>query len=352
MNKKTYPSLISIDWLQVYCHQLDPNWTSIVSRETIYDIRKLDYGSRQFKTICDVYSRDGRMFAQVQCDPCSSVLTRFAAIIKLDNRVLYCNDCVTQLLHFMAAYSFEYKNISRIDICHDSNYLAHGLRHSSLINGFLTNKYQKIGLANYTLQGADGANHTYSYIRFGSRANGACCYMYDKTKELREVKNKPYIVDAWIREGIDVELSVWRCEISIKADATRLVDINTGQLFRLSTDIILQQSRIEQLFHTYADKYFHFVRNKGQKHKKNMETIELFEPNAMPSIKVNRVSIAKNSGRMQKIMFNKMRDIADNGDNYSFEAREAALLLSKEYVTDYGMERIVYRMNERNTTKR
>lgn len=248
----------------------------------------------------------------------------------------------------MKAYTFIYKNISRIDVCHDSNALASGLRHKTLIDGFLKNKYEKVGQSNYTLQGSDGATHEYSYVRFGSRSSGVCAYIYDKTKELREVKNKPYIVNEWIRQGINPNEPVWRMEISIKADSTNMVSTATGEYFRLTTDMLKAQKQIEQVFQIYSEKYLHFVRNKGQKSKKNMPRLDLFHWAVMPTVKVKTVSIERNSGKMQKVMINMLSSINKKDSPFNEEQKAASLIIKKAYVDLYAMHRFALGVAEKS----
>lgn len=339
MERKEYPYVISIDWLSVFCHNANNSWFSLTGPNNNYDIRKLEYNSRQFSQLYEVFDRSGQPFAVISTTPFSPVINKNASLIKLDNRVLYCANCVSRLLEFMQAYNFVYKNISRIDICHDSNSLASGFRHKSLIDGFLKNKYEKVGQSNYTLQGSDGKTHEYSYIRFGSRSSGVCAYIYDKTKELREVKNKPYIVNEWVRQGINPEEPVWRIEISIKTDATNMLNLGTGEYFRLSPDMILMQSQVEKLFQIYSDKYLHFVRNKGQKNKKSMQRIDLFHWNIIPQVKVKNISIERNSGKMQKIMINMLSSVNNDDTTFSETERAASIVLKKAYTELYAMQR-------------
>lgn len=351
MERKEYPYVISLDWLSVFCHCLNPLWYKATGPDCNYDIRILPYNSRQFSKIYEIYDRSGQPFAVVSTTPFSAMLNPKSAMIKLENRVLYAANCVNRLMDFMKAYSFQYRNISRIDVCHDSNFLASGFRHKTLIDGFLKNKYEKVGQCNYTLQGSDGKQHEYSYIRFGSRSSGVCAYIYDKTKELREVKNKPYIIKEWERQGINTELPVWRMEISIKTDSTNMLNLETGQYFRLSPDMVLMQEQIEKLFQIYSDKYFHFVRNKGQKKKQNMSKLDVFHWNCLATTKVKTVTIEKDSGRMQKIMINMLDGINRSESEFTEEVRNASITVKKAYIESYGMHKFYLGLKEKQKAK-
>lgn len=49
-----------------------------------------------------------------------------------------------------------------------------------------------------------------------------------------------------------VQVPVWRFEISIQAHGKDLIDLNTGELFRIDLSSIDAQEKIESLFYTYA----------------------------------------------------------------------------------------------------
>lgn len=69
------------------------------------------------------------------------------------------------------------------------------------------------------------------------------------------------------KNGIDTNKDVWRIEISIKADMTNIVKLDTGETFRLTTDRLKLSTDIQNIFYTYAARYFSFKINDGKKTK-------------------------------------------------------------------------------------
>lgn len=282
--------------------------------------------------------------------------------MKLSNRELYQPDFSGILINFLSLYGLKYKSISRLDLCYDCNDFAGGMSPRRLINSFLSGKFLKNGQPSYSLQGdtmtdkrdqltdailsairtapidnpvemkrvvqsvvneritrTDDSRCTLrgnsksvrdiNYISFGSRSSSVCSYMYNKTKELRDVKEKPYIRQLWKLNGIDDTRDVWRVEISIKSDAKTLLKTETGELFTLSPDILKLQTDVESLFYVYAAKYFDFKMNNLAKNKTRMASVPIFEH--MPTITVRpiRLTIRQDSGRADRIFLKKLVNI-------------------------------------------
>lgn len=301
---------IVCDWLQVYCSNTHPSEFDLTSLSTSsYTFVKDPMSSRQFRDIYNVYDARGDNYANIQCSPFSSIIDSTGCIIKLSNRELYKCDFANVFLSFLSSYGFKYKSISRIDVCYDFNEFCQGLKPRRLINQFLAKKYLKNNQGNYQLMGSTSLINDYSYIRFGTRKSAVCSYMYDKTKELREVKDKPYIRQRWAENGIDEKREVWRVEISIKSDIKNMVCTETGDIFKLDADALTTQSSIESVFYIYAKKYFSFKLNNGTKNKSRMPDIPLFERiNEVTRIPM-RITLKSDSGRSDKLFVKKLHKI-------------------------------------------
>ena len=301
-------------------------------------------------------------YATILSNPVSSVIDRRGCLVKVSNRELYQPDFSITFVNFLSLYGFKYKSISRLDLCYDCNSFVGGMSPRRLINSFLSGRFLKNGQPSYTLQGdtstdkreqltdsvvgairqANPENETelrrviqsvvnerikrtddsrctvrgsarsvrdINYISFGSRSSSVCSYMYNKTKELREVKEKPYIRQLWKLNGIDETQDVWRVEISIKADAKTLLHTETGELFTLSTDMLKLQTDIESLFYIYAAKYFNFKINDLTKNKNRMRSVPIFE--RMPTITIRpvRLTLRQDSTKSDKIFLKKLVNI-------------------------------------------
>ena len=301
---------ISVDWLQLYCRNLNP--ADILLSDLYsgyYKFELQEKSTRQFSQLWYVYTENEDLYAELQTNPYSSIIDKQGCILKINNRELYKPNYINNLLLFMETHNIQHKCISRLDVCYDCNTFITGQKPRRLINSFLSKKILKNNQCAYTLQGSSKLINDYSYIRFGSRSSSVCSYMYDKTKELREVKDKPYIRELWRINGIDENQEVWRIEISIRADMQNLICLENGDILRLSPDAITTQIQVEDVFYTYAKQYFSFKINDGTKNKTRMKDLKLFNRLTEITRKPMRITTASDTTRSDKIFLNKIESV-------------------------------------------
>lgn len=306
-----YPYAINVDWLQVYCHDRNVDMLSnIYYDKSLYEFKLLPHGSRHFKEIWEVLNEDGDKYATIQRVPHSSIISADGAIIQLANRELYKPHYASNFLLFLKSHGFDYKSISRLDICFDSNYLRNKFTHSNLIKGLMQGVILKNNQSrvqwNFSAMANVGKPMECNSCSFGSKSSGVSTKMYNKTLEMKEQKSKPYIIENWIYNNIDVERDVWRIEISIKSDASSTIRTSTGEIFRLSADNLRLQDMVEDIFFSYAEKYFAFKRNNGTKNKTRMPTLEIFPKDRIRTLHPVRITMEKDSNRSDRIFLKKL----------------------------------------------
>lgn len=337
---------ISVDWLQVYTliksSSPIPVTGSIRQDEYTFEFLLTDLQSAMFKKIIKVSLRNLEC-AIIELDPRSSKLKANMALIKLSNRILYSNRYIEILYKLMSALNVTYKGITRIDLCYDCNIFADGRKPSKFINNYVLKNDTEIG--GYCRKGSDefichgkkssGSASKINYISFGSPQSRVRAYIYDKTVELTEVKDKPWIRELWKQNGIESndQCHVFRSEISIKSEGTDLLNMNTGELFRLSPIYLENQIQIEKLFHFYADKYLHFRINQGQKYRKNYPKMELYKNRPEITCKPTHISTSNDTGRMEKICYNKLEKLSEEYSDLS-EPRRLSILSAMEFLKE------------------
>lgn len=315
---------INIDWLQVYCHDLNDGHLGMLynTQQTDYQFILQEHSSRHFRELWTVQNSDGDDYAIIQRVPFSSILSKDGAIIQLCNRELYKHGYSMVFLNFLERFGFKYKSVSRIDICHDSNLLANGYAHRQLIADLFDKKVLKNNLSkmqwNMTGAGSSADPYNINSVKWGSLKSSVSVKMYNKTLEMKEVKTKPYIIQNWAHNGIDTETDVWRIEISIKSDSSTTVRTDTGEIWRLSADGLHTQSLTEEVFFAYAAKYFAFKINSGKKNKTRMEDLKIFEKSDKPTLRPIKITNESDSGRSDKVFLKKLvslkkelRDLSD-----------------------------------------
>lgn len=311
-----FPHIIAIDWLQLYLH--DKNGASEhlgakYNGKSYYEFDLQECSTRQFKELWNVLNQDGDLYAVIQRVPFSSIISADGAIIKLANRELYKKDMIITLNMFLQQHGFEVKSISRLDVCFDSNVLANELTHKMFIRGIMDGKYLKNnqGRAHWEFAVDSSSNRPMecNSCSFGSGSSPVKTKMYNKTKEMQEVKDKPYIRELWALNDIDTEKDVWRIEISIKADMTNVVKLSTGETFRLRPDLLKHQRNVQDIFFTYAQKYFQFKINDGKANKTRMKTLDLFPQERILTTMPIRITLQNDSTRGDRVFLSKLNKI-------------------------------------------
>lgn len=314
-----YPYCISVDWLEVCCYGgLIEEGVKIVNGKR-YHIVDAQKSTRVFKKLYKVMFH-GLEYFYIQQDPISSALKKGLTLVKVSNRVLYSEKYISLLLDLLKALHLQYKGVSRLDIAYDCNYFYNGRSPKKFLHDYICKPLEEKGgiyLANVKkhvtfFEKSISSNTQYSYIKFGMGTGGRSAYMYDKSLELREVKDKPWIRQMWADNGLidDEKTHVWRSEISIKAQGKQLLNLDTGQLFALHPSFLDTYEKICKIFHFYASKAFDFRINEGQKNRRNFPPLRLFDTNIAVTCVPKKVSISADTGRSEKVCRNTLERVS------------------------------------------
>lgn len=295
------------------------------------------------------------VICHVHMCPRSSALDIKGCAVKAGNRLLYSCSWSQYLHDVIDALGLKVVSLTRVDVCCDFVKFANDLLPSDFIHHYLrdtcdefpttyirrgSNKYCCIGVKRMLSQDEkinkdsliDAVESSFDYIRWGSRSSGCSVYLYNKWQELKDKKSKPWILQSWIDAGIiedpekagDPEHPVYRLELSIQAKGMNVKDVDRKaadtpaipkgkgkkkkeeRLFsandyrKLSVDDFATQTRVEQTFWSYADRYFSFKICEGQKYVKDMKTLVLFdEMNLEPTLKPIYFNTSLNAGRAE-----------------------------------------------------
>lgn len=347
---------ISVDWLQLYCicNFLVGVRESVMTEgnsDSIYMVRE-DISTSLWTEVYGVFR--GKLKVAVLCRaPRSSAMDPKGCTLKLENRVLYSKEWLQILRSILTDLQLQYKGITRIDLCYDCNKLAGGRSVGKFLFDYATAApYQeghivRVGSRRFSFHGIRnrGGAMEVNSMRWGSQGSDIGAYCYNKSLEMIEVKEKPWILDKWEANGLInewdmgawkklsdarrkfeiedgksadyVHVPVWRWEISVKAHAKDLLDLDTGELFQLSLDYIEQQGAIERLFYVYAAKAFHFRMSTGQKTIREYPDLTIFERKVEVSQCPHFVSRFLDSGRTEKVCYNTLKRMIETYNDLS-----------------------------------
>lgn len=331
--------IVSVDWLQVCCFGNLLSAGTLKGKERTYEVQIKDTQTAMFCHISEI-KVNNLVYATVQQEPRSSALKKGLTILKLSNRVLYSEKYIEILYELINLLHLSYKGITRIDLCYDCNKFYCGRNIPKFLKTFVTKSIEEVGgiyrkgSTQFSCHGSRTSNkNKITSISFGSPQSNVRAYIYDKTLELQEVKDKPWIRKVWEMNGLknDEKNHVWRAEISIKCEGQDLLNMSTGELFRLSPKYVEHYENIKKIFHFYAKKYFDFRENRGQKNSRNFSPLWLFDESINITCKPKRVSVSADTGRMERIVVNKLEQLATTYTDLADSVRDS-LYKAQEFI--------------------
>jgi len=303
----------AVDWLQfsgfINLHEFPKNSEPFI-------INMQDYNTRHFKAVAEIFDiRQNKKVAVIAWRPHSKALPDNLAIIKISNFLLYQNYLNQYVLDLLESLNITFNNLTRVDICRDFQRLDYrNLNPSSFIKSFLKEKYIKVRKSKGQVYFTNGGALQYHYLKFGSAKSRICSYIYNKSKELEDVENKPHVREAWKKSGIDESKGdVWRCEFRIQNFDFLLTDTETGEQINYngnaaglnSLDII---DNCDNLFNALALHYLEFKIQGNDTNTTRKKTFYIF--NQDKKTLFNRIyNDNPESGRSVKIFIKKLWEL-------------------------------------------
>lgn len=326
------PYCICIDWLEVCCYGSRLREGEIVIDGKFYFVNKEERSTALFRDFY-VIKHKGLEYAYVRQNPRLSRIKPTTTCVKLNNRVLYHEGCIDFLIKLLAKLHLRYHGITRLDLAYDCNKFFDGRNPHRFIRDYVIKPMSEIGgmylagCREYNIHGRKsiGNDGQMNYIQFGSPSSTRKGYIYNKSLELKEVKDKPWIREMWAKNGLknDEKNPVWRAEISIRSESKDLLNLETGQLFALAPNYLNTYENIKKVFHYFAAKTFDFRINNGQKNRRNFSRLYLFDTGVAITCLPKRVSNKCDSGRSEKMCKNKLKALSQTYVDMSDSVRHS-----------------------------
>lgn len=377
--------LINYDWVECFgylstsCDYDDFSNSTLFSKK--YRFEKQQYSGRNYSVKYKVYNGADMYVYDLYVKPYSPVMKAESCTIRCSNEECYNKELFYDLRCFMSDIGFSFRNFSRLDICHDSNSLKNGLTHDALMRSFLANRYLLQRNLSFQLHGSqkqnsiDGMSITFikkekkkkedqeegvkveegtelSGMKWGSQNSAVGIKIYNKTREMIDVKQKTYIINSWADNGLDIKKDIWRIELSLRADAMKWIDEEWGELITLDLDSDLVTKKCAELFYSVAKKYFTFKVNDGTANKTRMNDLSIFDYDTeFRQIKRYREEHSTKSNKMDKYICKRLEQESQDYKSYDTEQRHAieqvhALLRKKYNVPDKVYNATIYEYAE------
>lgn len=275
---------VNIDWLECYCEEdplTYPHDAEFFRRQG-WSVAEREFGTAVYQQMFKLIGFDGEVWYEVRRLPKSDsrvnrgVLSHYACHVRCANRTCYFNDVAIQFATFLEQNGLHFMRIFRLDLCLDLTRFDYGDYPDKFLQRYINGKYSKMNQVNVSAHAADSWDaRRWTSVSWGSRTSPITTRMYDKTKELREVKDKPYIRQAWCAAGLVDDMNtlskdgeparIWRIEFEIKTGNKKWLTIesfNTEKRKLLSLPHTLQDYATKQMqldrFYSLAEHYYHF----------------------------------------------------------------------------------------------
>lgn len=297
-------NVYSLDWLELCgkcTHSID--WESIqdFQYESVESLmfKKRAYGTSLMEYAFDVYIGTGDLAGTLLTSP-RSLLDPCTVFFKLSNWSLYSGKW-QNILKSIALFGVKWNNVTRLDMCCDSIYMTDGTEWADFWADFVSGKITCTRHKKYRVYGdqSDGINS----ISLSLPTANVGFKSYDKTLELLQGKDKPYIREKWALNGLksSKECHVWRAEISLRVEACSTVDWSTGEIVNL-IDMLdyLTDANVARLFTSYLKNHFEF--RKQMSGFRKYEVCRLFDDIDGYPIKVLPAKRNMKSGRIERIL--------------------------------------------------
>lgn len=254
--------LLSVDWLQLNCRSKQSDFLQSGKYLTV---EPTDLFTRAWEEILQVNAitvdRYKQSVATVARKPKLKAIDPQTMLLKFDNYFLYQGGLKGQVIRVLDDLGLKVHSISRIDLSLDFQVFDNGLHPERLIKKFIECKFLKKGRGKFKLIGNHNTTVQHEYIRWGSRESVVSYYLYNKSRELKEEKMKPWIQDKWLEAGLLNDSDVWRLEFSIKTGGECVTADDSETNMMLFPDILDPVYTLD-LFNALRRKYFVFYHYK------------------------------------------------------------------------------------------
>lgn len=266
--------VMSVDWLSLFGNFIAGEPAFLVVEQAGFIVEHQDRGTKQFRKWTKILDgKTGLMIAEVCYSPYSvrgvhekGIYRPNAGTLRVDNRVCYSSKLFEVMRLVSGLIGFHCQSISRIDLCMDMHTFDNGLRPENLIRKFYTGEYLKHGYTKALGFGTQYNEYMPETLSFKGKNSAVSVKLYDKTKEMKDVKTKPWIEALWNDAGLDSNKRVWRLELAIKSDAKRLVAMETGEYIELGLEYLSNYENLQKLFYSLISVYFKWhVKTVGKK---------------------------------------------------------------------------------------
>lgn len=281
---------INIDWLECYCLEdyIGYPHDAEFFKQKGWLVHEREYGTPVYHEMFTLCTHDEQPFIEIRRNPKSAqgrqlhgVLDPHACHVRLCNRTCYFEQAAKIMSEFLEENGFAFQRISRIDIALDFEQFDSGDKPSKFIARYMANRYAKINQGNIRANGKDmWDGRIWNSLAWGNIKSMVSTKFYNKTMELKERSDKPYIRQAWLlshlvddsqdlwkidAQGRKYYPDIWRVEFSIKSSTRKwfIIEDYSGAKKKIRSiphtlDMYYTKEQLLSMFFSLSEHYFHF----------------------------------------------------------------------------------------------
>lgn len=262
--------LLSLDWVQVRCSGVVP------PHVFGYDIEILPRESKFFRQVFQVVQYNeviitGQQFPKFDCGRSTLV------ILKVQNRKLYEGNAKQILDTFCKMANLTITALTRLDVCADFVTFKGGYSPARFLRDFLAEKVKVKGKYKFSVFGYTGATLDRQTLTIGRLESPFYFRLYNKSKELAEKKDKPYIRNMWENLPRKYNEDVWRLEVKCTDEALTYYDEISGEIINLANIDYTQQDVLQRIFSVFLRQKYRFYTYTGKSRADREQCVTLFD---------------------------------------------------------------------------
>lgn len=301
---------ISIDWLQLHISlKNQPIFEGDLSPSGLFKLVKKDIRHNVFNSHREIYSNlsgEWEPCAVLSYEPLSHILPATSGHIKIINKFLYHSDLPRLVDTLLRELQLTFKSVSRYDLSCDFKQFANNMSVPAFFRRVLYKKILKRHCTSIHIDGKLTKSFPIHYMRFGSNSSQVQFYIYNKSKELREKTDKPYIKEKWEKCNLNHKAyDIWRLEFVLHPSQFGIIKTDTGETIEFNNQNITDNDFIFHLFNALMFNYAAFVVNDGQQRKERMKKVQLFKWSKSEDLYL-RITEKKTSNRMDKVFVKRL----------------------------------------------
>lgn len=358
---KLYPIVVSCDWFSYSCSS-EGGFTPELGWQLIDELSAHTFHIEETSERHPFYERaclakEGNAPIAHLFFCCKRKDQPFSCQVKMDNSRLYYASWGESLQALVRALHWRVQFVNRIDVCADFNFFANGRSPLSFCQDYLSKPTK--GRPSFIRHSSNKVRtvvtrtlHSLNYetLSWGTRDSAVQTNLYNKSIELSDHADKPWIRQRWIEAGLlhgDIDGKrhhVWRVEFSINPSALMLQDKDTAQIIgQLNLNHVNNPAALIETWNVLHPRYFtfHFLTKDAADNQsirvRDLPLVTLFERDNCVKYFVKGIQYFRKSTRTDRLLIRRLMESIEE-DQLNAEERTAYIAVTERLINQFMLK--------------